>query len=91
MISFELATKADATEIYNLINLAYQVEDGDTGIAFKNTPRLLDPFDSGMGDAYDSNSVIKAVKDSKVVAVIVYCVVETNILHFGPLAVCPSV
>jgi hypothetical protein len=41
MISFEQATKADASEIYNLINLAYQIEDGDSGIAFKSTPRLL--------------------------------------------------
>ena len=42
-----IATRTDALEITELINQAYVVEDGDTGVAFKKTPRLLEPYNDG--------------------------------------------
>ena len=53
-IQFSTATRQNSEKIFNLINLAYEVENGDTGASFKNQPRLLDHFDTGMDESYDN-------------------------------------
>ena len=59
-IQYSVATESNAQEIFNLINDAYKIEDGNTGVGFKNTNRLLNPFDSGLDAAYFENRVIVA-------------------------------
>ena len=49
----QVASVDEAQEICDLINKAFEIEDGDSGIAFKNRPRLWDPFDQDMRDRYD--------------------------------------
>ena len=39
--SVSVATSADVPALFELINEAYEVESGDTGVAFKKTKRLL--------------------------------------------------
>ena len=91
------ATATDAINIFRVINMAYSVESGDTGISFKKTNRLLDPFDSGLDAAYENGSVIKAEWNGEIIGVIVWELVEIVVdeksctaLYFGPFAVLPS-
>ena len=57
-----------------MINQAYRVEDGDTGVGFKKTDRLLNPFDTGLEAAYAENRVLtaKIAENNKLVGVIVW-------------------
>lgn len=79
--------------LFSLINKAYEVEDGNTGVAFKKMPRLLHPFDSGLDTAYKNERVLKAVNDTDdIVGCVVFDLVEKNgfkYLYFGPFAVYP--
>ena len=59
-IKIEVATEDNHQKIFELINESYKVEDGNSGIAFKKTPRLLSLEDSGMGEAYEKNRVLIA-------------------------------
>jgi hypothetical protein len=36
-----LASAAHVHMVFNMVNTAYKVEDGDTGVAFKKTDRFL--------------------------------------------------
>lgn len=99
-ITVSPAAATDADEIFNVINEAYEVETGDSGIAFKVTKRLLDPFDSGLGDAYSEMRVIKSeIKSndtSQIVGAIVWeemasvAVPGEKAIYFGPFAVLPT-
>lgn len=40
--SVRVATADDAGAVFALVNDAYKVESGDSGIAFKRTPRFVD-------------------------------------------------
>ena len=93
-----IATENDYEKIFELINESYEVENGDSGIAFKKTPRLLSWDDSGMKEAYEKNRVLVARirGNDEIVGVIAYHIPEdgetTNnkSIHFGPLAVSPK-
>ena len=92
---FEVATLSDKDKIFELINLAYRVEDGDSGVAFKKTERLVSWDDSGMGEAYKKGQVLvarPATDSNEIVGVIVWSRKEStpDCIDFGPLAVSPS-
>ena len=98
MTTFDTATRQDAEPIFNLINQAYVVEDGDSGVAFKapGMSRLLSHFDSGMGESYDNGMVLKASIGDELVGVIVWSLTKSDetqekpdCIHFGPFAVSP--
>jgi len=74
-----LVGNADA--ITKLINEAYELEMGDTGVAFKSTPRLLDNNDSGMGAAYVEDRVVVVTVDGAIVGVIVW-EIHSKEVHF---------
>ena len=79
----------DREAITRLVNNAYELETGDTGVAFKNTPRLLDNEDSGMGQAYAEDRVVLALGDGpdpELLGMIMW-IVEDGVMYFGPLAV----
>ena len=44
-----------------LINEAYSIELGDSGVACKKLPRLLDAMEPSMRDAYAEERIIKCV------------------------------
>ena len=54
------ATDADAGVLFSMINQAFEVEMGSTGLAFKSTQRLDDPIHGGMREAYAEHRVIVA-------------------------------
>ena len=37
-----LASASDVSLVFHMVNTAYKVEDGDSGVAFKKTDRFLD-------------------------------------------------
>lgn len=86
------AVIADSVDIFRIINEAYEVESGDTGIAFKNTPRLLSPLEDGMEDAYKEGRILKVVENSsqKTVATLLF-EHRDNFVYFGPFAVSPDI
>ncbi len=68
-----MASESNAQEIFNLINEAYKVEDGNTGVGFKKTTRLLHPFDTGLDKAYaESRVIIAQTEEGKLLGVIVW-------------------
>ena len=90
----------DSTDIYTLINSAYMVEKGDTGISFKKTDRLLNPMD-GLNEAYENNRIIKAELSINnlpvIVGIITWKLLEYEFegnhiksIYFGPFAVSPN-
>jgi GNAT superfamily N-acetyltransferase len=82
------ATKEDLQALGTVINAAYEVETGDTGVAFKKTPRLLD-FEELMPDLR-AGQILKAVDaGGALVGCIVYQLYEDH-LFFGPFAVAPE-
>lgn len=54
------ATDVDAGVLFSMINQAFEVEMGSTGLAFKSTQRLDDPMHGGMREAYAEHRVIVA-------------------------------
>ena len=82
---------ADANEIFELINAAYAVELGDTGVAFKTVNRLIDPLEEQMQQAYDDKTMLKCTDNvtSKIVGILFYEFRDPN-LYFGPFAVSPE-
>jgi len=90
------ATVDDAEQIFSIINSAYAVEVGTTGIAFKkaNMRRLEHPFENSMKSAYEDNRVIKAEVGDALVGVIVWDILEIEdnqiSISFGPFAITPE-
>lgn len=82
------ATRDDAAEIFDIINDAYSVETGDTGISFKNEQRLVDPLEDQLRQGYDNRTILKCtdISKNKIVGVLSYEYRE-EILYFGPFAV----
>jgi hypothetical protein len=66
------ATVDDATEVFDIINDAYSVETGNTGVAFKNELRLVDPLEEQMLHGYNNQTILKCVDTTtgKVVGVL---------------------
>jgi hypothetical protein len=46
-----VATASDVGMVFNMVNVAYKVEDGDAGVAFKKTDRFLSHDE---GKAFDA-------------------------------------
>ena len=80
---------SNANHITCLINEAYELEMGDTGVAFKSTPRLLDNNDSGMCAAYAEDRVVVATLAGTMVGVIVW-EIHSKEVHFDLLTSCLS-
>jgi predicted N-acetyltransferase YhbS len=87
---YRAAKLEEADTVFAIINEAYKVEDGNTGVAFKKLPRLLDKFDCGMGDAYNEGRVLLLEVDGEIQGVIVWeHKANEKAMYFGPLAVPP--
>ena len=43
-----LASEGDVGMVFDMVNLAYKVEDGDSGVAFKKTDRFLSHEEGGL-------------------------------------------
>ena len=94
MLKFSIADFAtQSKEVTHVINEAYDVESGVTGIAFNSCSRLLDSKDSGMDEAYQEKRVIVATDKpgGPILGVIVYEFTDEESpisrISFGPLAV----
>jgi hypothetical protein len=46
-----LASAGDDGKVFDMVNLAYKVEDGDSGVAFKKTDRFLSHEEGGLSRA----------------------------------------
>ena len=97
-IKYEVAVaERDSQAVFELINQAYEVEDGDAGVAFKKVPRLLNPFDCGMDESFKKGQILLAKDQDALVGCIVWGLASStqdgkiDIVHFGPLAVAPQV
>ena len=83
------ATEADVNEVMDNVNRAYVVESGDTGLAFKTTPRYISREEclaalphTWVGTADDDDKIVctgKAEVDA-----------ETDTVTLGPLSVDPA-
>lgn len=76
------ATESDLEEVFDLINDAYEVETGDTGVAFKHTKRFL---------AHEElrprlSHALVAEEDGKITGVVIFEIMGSA-CHFGPFAV----
>jgi predicted N-acetyltransferase YhbS len=85
------ATVDDAKEVFDIINDAYSVETGNTGVAFKNELRLVDPLEEQMLHGYNNQTILKCVDTTtgKVVGVLSFEHRDEE-LYFGPFAVASS-
>ncbi len=72
-----------------LINDAYAVEYGDTGVAFKTStsPRISDPREDWLLEAYNIGNMIKAVDSTGDIVGAIYIKQEPEKLFFGPFGV----
>jgi GNAT superfamily N-acetyltransferase len=87
MAEVEVASWSDRDEIFELINEAYAVETGDTGLAFKNCLRLLDSSQKEFFDQYNAGQVLKVCKDGRIQSVIFYKLEhDKSSVYFGPFA-----
>lgn len=93
------AESSDVPTLFDLINLAYQVETGDSGVAFKKTDRLLDT--SELAPHVAAGRTLKALgADGAIAGCICFEEVvhgagagagaEERHMHFGPFAVAVS-
>lgn len=88
---FDRASIEDATAIFDIINEAYDIEFGNDGVAFKNCPRLDEPLEQFMLDAYEQKRIIKAVDESgRIVGMLSYEINKEHV-YFGPFAVSSAV
>ncbi len=88
-----VATPADAAELFDLINEAYEVETGDSGVAFKNTLRLIDR-EKELDPLIESGRFLLARNESGQLLGCLYYKPESDSgvvrVHFGPLATAPA-
>ncbi len=77
----------DGEAIFKLVNKCYGVEIGDTGLAFKSTPRMMDPSQADYRKSYDEGRVLK-IGGADVDGVLFYELMpEKKCVFFGPFAV----
>lgn len=87
------ASAADLPSLVTLINDAYQVETGDSGVAFKHTLRLMECDYPSVSAAISEQRYLTATIDGKIVGCLCW---ERNQhdgntrYHFGPFAVDPA-
>ena len=67
-----------------MVNDAYEVERGNTGVAFKNSNRIH--FDNVIEDPIAEGCVVKAMRGSECVGCVVWSE-DADSLYFGPLAI----
>lgn len=99
-IIIEHATIDDLDTLTTLINDSYEVETGDTGVAFKKAKRIAIP-ERDLLPYIQQQRTIKAILNNTIVGTLVYEIMEDKIvienntntvnrLHFGPFAVDPK-
>lgn len=85
------ATPADLPAAFDLINAAYEVETGDSGVAFKHTLRFLQPEELS---PQLERAFVAVDGHGKLLGVIVFELVQSSSgvtrCHFGPFAVAHS-
>ena len=72
------AAPSDTAALFALVNAAYQVETGDTGVAFKNCNRLLD--ESEIAPSVLAGRCLKALLDGGELA---GCICFEEVAHHG--------
>jgi GNAT superfamily N-acetyltransferase len=86
-VRVDVAAWIDREEIFDLVNAAYSIETGDTGLAFKNCHRLLDSSQEEFSHQYNAGQVLKVCKDGRIQAVIFYKLEhDKSSVYFGPFA-----
>ena len=82
------AEKSDINEILKIVNEAYTIETGTTGVAFKNAPRLqsLSEVEELMNDLY----VLKSENNEILGVIAAELSADKRIVCIGPLAVHPN-
>jgi predicted N-acetyltransferase YhbS len=99
-VRLSTASLDDAHEIFLLINEAYKVEIGSSGVGFKKdgVDRLLQPLEESIKVSYNDQRVIKAEIETSngpsIVGVIVWDIIDILVdgtssksMYFGPFAV----
>jgi predicted N-acetyltransferase YhbS len=85
---FRRATDDDAQQVFDLVNAAYQVETGDSGVAFKHTNRFISLDESHRCIA---NGLVLAIDPTDNALVGCVCVTRPDpalrVADMGPLAV----
>lgn len=92
--ALSVATKGDADTLFALINEAYEVESGDTGVSFKKTKRFMG-MDELMPCIDEKRCIVARESGSdKILGAIVWEESKdedgNTSLHFGPFAVSPA-
>lgn len=95
-IQLKPAELGDVPQLFTIINDSYEVETGDSGVAFKKTPRLLDTKE--VEGWITAGRCIKAVqKEEEGGEAVLGCIVWDLLddeggkrMYFGPLAVAPK-
>ena len=83
------ATKEEMPEIMSIVNSAYSVEEGSTGISFKNTTRFKNLQE--VEDCLKNMYVLEDKLLGKIVGVVcVEMLNENSIASIGPVAVHPN-
>eukprot|EP01032_Pedospumella_encystans_P011963 gene11963-13876_t len=85
----EQAVKEDAEEIARVVNDAYAMQNGNTGYAFKKEshPRIADPYEDWLVEAYEKGQIITAVNEQSEIVGMIYIKQLSEKLFFGPFAV----
>eukprot|EP01036_Dinobryon_divergens_P035867 gene35867-46557_t len=83
MIEIVNARLEDADEVMSLVNEAYLVELGDSGVACKNALRLLDALEPSIQTAYSEGRAIKCLSKQSDGST----VIGDGVISFGPFAV----
>merc|ERR1712008_135246 len=83
------ATKEEMPEIMSIVNSAYSVEEGNTGISFKNTTRFKNLQE--VEDCLKNLYVLEGKLVGQIVGVVcVKMLYENSIASIGPVAVHPD-
>lgn len=90
-VSVRPATADDVAPLVVLINDAYEVETGDSGVAFKKTKRIVHNDEVGRPIA-EGRVFVAATAAGEVLGTIFYELYESRpaIIGFGPFAVSPA-
>ena len=82
------ATKEEMPEIMSIVNSAYSVEEGNTGISFKNTTRFKNLQE--VKDCLKNLYVLEDKLVGQIVGVVCVEMLENSIASIGPVAVHPD-
>eukprot|EP00698_Gefionella_okellyi_P006088 TRINITY_DN15551_c0_g1_i1.p1 TRINITY_DN15551_c0_g1~~TRINITY_DN15551_c0_g1_i1.p1 ORF type:complete len:204 (-),score=32.83 TRINITY_DN15551_c0_g1_i1:109-690(-) len=91
-----IASNKDNDVLFELVNEAYKVEDGDTGVGFKKTNRFIDHSEINAYLPCDQEHAIlvalrRAAQPQRVIDGCIFIEkARKNVAMFGPLAVSPA-